>query len=85
MAENHFHEQSISSLRSRIDEIDTALIELWQERAGLSQEVGKIRISSGGTRLALSRELDRGCPAGDAEGACRESPARPQRSAVLSV
>jgi chorismate mutase len=58
MAENHFHEQSISSLRSRIDEIDTALIELWQERAGLSQEVGKIRISSGGTRLALSRELE---------------------------
>jgi chorismate mutase len=52
----------ISSLRSRIDEIDETIIGLWQERAALSQEVGKTRVASGGTRLVLARErqiLDR--------------------------
>jgi chorismate mutase len=52
----------ISSLRSRIDEIDETIIRLWQERAALSQEVGKTRVASGGTRLVLARErqiLDR--------------------------
>jgi chorismate mutase len=52
----------ISSLRTRIDEIDETIIRLWQERAALSQEVGKTRVASGGTRLVLARErqiLDR--------------------------
>ncbi|GII24179.1 chorismate mutase [Planosporangium mesophilum] len=52
----------IASLRTRIDEIDEAIIQLWQERAALSQEVGKTRVASGGTRLVLARErqiLDR--------------------------
>ncbi|HEV7898958.1 MAG TPA: chorismate mutase [Planosporangium sp.] len=55
-------EAHISSLRTRIDEIDQAIISLWQERAALSQEVGKTRVASGGTRLVLARErqiLDR--------------------------
>ncbi|WP_327029554.1 chorismate mutase [Micromonospora sp. NBC_01740] len=46
----------IVEIRERIDEIDRALIELWQERARLSQEVGVTRMASGGTRLVLSRE-----------------------------
>ncbi|MFI6229221.1 chorismate mutase [Micromonospora echinospora] len=46
----------IVAIRERIDEIDQQLIELWQERAGLSQQVGRTRIASGGTRLVLSRE-----------------------------
>jgi chorismate mutase len=48
----------IAQLRRRIDEIDSALIGLWQERAAISQEVGATRIASGGTRLVLSRERE---------------------------
>lgn len=48
----------IVQIRERIDEIDNALITLWQERAALSQEVGATRMASGGTRLVLSRERE---------------------------
>ncbi len=48
----------IGDLRQRIDEIDAALIQLWQERAAISQEVGATRVASGGTRLVLSRERE---------------------------
>jgi chorismate mutase len=48
----------ISGLRDRIDEIDATLIALWQERAAISQQVGKTRVASGGTRLVLSRERE---------------------------
>jgi chorismate mutase len=52
----------IAGLRERLDDIDAQLIELWQERARISQEVGRTRVASGGTRLVLNREneiLDR--------------------------
>jgi len=48
----------IAKLRTRIDEIDTALIRLWQERAAISQRVGAARVAAGGTRLALARERE---------------------------
>jgi chorismate mutase len=48
----------IGELRKRIDEIDATLIQLWQERAAISQEVGATRVASGGTRLVLSRERE---------------------------
>jgi chorismate mutase len=48
----------IASLRTRIDEIDQTIMRLWQERAALSQEVGKTRVASGGTRLVLARERE---------------------------
>jgi chorismate mutase len=48
----------IAGLRARIDEIDAAIIQLWQERAAISQEVGATRVASGGTRLVLSRERE---------------------------
>ncbi|SCL19478.1 chorismate mutase [Micromonospora nigra] len=48
----------ITEIRERIDEIDRALIGLWQERAALSREVGATRMASGGTRLVLSREQE---------------------------
>ncbi|GAA2620910.1 chorismate mutase [Paractinoplanes durhamensis] len=48
----------IRAKRERIDEIDQAIIDLWLERASLSQEVGKTRMASGGTRLVLSRERE---------------------------
>jgi chorismate mutase len=46
----------IKAMRERIDEIDQAIIDLWLERARLSQQVGRTRMASGGTRLVLSRE-----------------------------
>ncbi|QLQ36499.1 chorismate mutase [Micromonospora robiginosa] len=51
-------DHSITSLRDRIDEIDATLIAMWQERAGISRQIGALRLTSGGTRLALSRELE---------------------------
>ncbi|MEV4628983.1 chorismate mutase [Micromonospora sp. NPDC049523] len=48
----------ILAMRDRINEIDSALIALWQERANLSQQVGATRVASGGTRLVLSRERE---------------------------
>jgi len=48
----------ILNLRARIDEIDAALIALWQERAAISRTVGATRVASGGTRLVLSRERE---------------------------
>jgi chorismate mutase len=50
--------ENITGLRERIDEIDDAIIQLWQERAAISAEVGRVRIASGGTRLVLSRERE---------------------------
>ena len=46
----------IREMRQRIDEIDDAFIELWRERAQLSQRIGAARVAAGGTRLALRRE-----------------------------
>ena len=48
----------IKAMRDRIDEIDQAIIDLWLERAHLSQQVGRTRMASGGTRLVLSREQE---------------------------
>ena len=48
----------IMAMRARIDEIDAQLIALWQERAAISQQVGRTRVASGGTRLVLSRERE---------------------------
>ncbi len=50
--------ERILGMRERIDEIDRALIALWQERAALSKQVGQTRLASGGTRLVLSRERE---------------------------
>jgi chorismate mutase len=49
---------AIRGMRERIDEIDQTLIDLWLERSRLSQQVGRTRMASGGTRLVLSRERE---------------------------
>lgn len=49
---------AIPVMRRRIDEIDATIIRLWQERAGLSQQIGRARVAAGGTRLVLSREQE---------------------------
>ncbi len=51
-------EHVIGEMRERINEIDTTIIRLWQERAALSQRIGATRVASGGTRLVLSRERE---------------------------
>ena len=48
----------IKNIRERIDQIDQEIIDLWLERARLSQQVGRTRMASGGTRLVLSRERE---------------------------
>jgi chorismate mutase len=48
--------EHIAGLRNRLDEIDAKIMELWLERAAISQEVGRTRVASGGTRLVLNRE-----------------------------
>lgn len=48
----------IPMMRRRIDEIDAAIIQLWQERAAISQRIGSLRLASGGTRVVLAREQE---------------------------
>ncbi|MGY1832571.1 chorismate mutase [Geodermatophilus sp. SYSU D01180] len=46
----------IAELRGEIDACDAELIALVQRRLAVSQEIGELRRSTGGTRLSLSRE-----------------------------
>jgi chorismate mutase len=57
-AENAGADEHIAALRRRLDEIDQKLIDLWQERAAISHEVGVTRVAAGGTRLVLAREQE---------------------------
>ena len=57
-SDNAGADEHIASLRRRLDEIDQKLIELWQERAAISHEVGVTRVAAGGTRLVLAREQE---------------------------
>jgi chorismate mutase len=51
-------EQVIAEARGRIDDLDGRILALVQERMGVSAEVQRARIATGGPRLALSRELE---------------------------
>ena len=46
----------IGALREQIDDCDAQIIELVRRRLAVSQEIGALRTSTGGTRLSLSRE-----------------------------
>ena len=46
----------IGELRLEIDACDSEIIELVQRRLAISQQIGRLRAASGGTRLSLSRE-----------------------------
>lgn len=48
----------IAEARGRIDELDERIIELVRRRMGVSAEVQSARITTGGPRLALNRELE---------------------------
>ena len=46
----------IAELRGEIDACDAELIRLVRRRLAVSQEIGELRRTTGGTRLSLSRE-----------------------------
>ena len=48
----------ISELRTAIDDCDAEIIALVQRRLAISQEIGALRTSTGGTRLSLARESE---------------------------
>ena len=48
----------IAALRHEIDACDAEIIALVQRRLQISQEIGSLRASTGGTRLSLSREAE---------------------------
>jgi chorismate mutase len=48
----------ISTARDRIDELDGRIIALVQERIGISAEIQRARLESGGRRVHLSREME---------------------------
>lgn len=51
-------EQLIADCRERIDAIDDRIIGLIQERMAVSTVIQEARISSGGRRVHLSREME---------------------------
>ncbi|MER6332556.1 chorismate mutase [Streptomyces sp. NPDC001034] len=51
-------EATIAAARERIDAIDDRIIGLIQERTAVSAVVQQTRISSGGRRVSLSREME---------------------------
>ena len=51
-------DEHIRVLREEIDACDAEIIALVQRRLAISQEIGVLRASAGGTRLSLSREAE---------------------------
>lgn len=46
----------IGELRSQIDEVDRAILDLLQRRLSLSRQVQATRVAAGGVRVELARE-----------------------------
>ena len=51
-------DERIPALRAAIDDCDAEIISLVQRRLAISQEIGALRASAGGTRLSLAREAE---------------------------
>lgn len=47
----------IEALRAEIDSLDATILAAVKRRTEVSQEIGKVRMASGGTRLVHSREM----------------------------
>lgn len=47
----------IDDLRNEIDRLDAAILAAVKRRTEVSQEIGRARMASGGTRLVHSREM----------------------------
>ena len=48
---------NIDELRQEIDRLDAEILAAVKRRAEVSQEIGKARMATGGTRLVHSREM----------------------------
>jgi chorismate mutase len=49
--------RNIDDLRREIDRLDTEILAAVKRRTQVSQEIGRARMASGGTRLVHSREM----------------------------
>jgi chorismate mutase len=53
------HENTdVTEMRAEIDHLDTEILRLVKRRAEVSQNIGRVRMASGGTRIMVSREMD---------------------------
>jgi len=50
-------DMDIDSLRQEIDRLDAEILAAVKRRTEVSQEIGRARMASGGTRLVHSREM----------------------------
>ena len=57
MAGEELTESDIDALRAEIDRLDAAILAAVTRRREISQQIGKVRMASGGTRLVHSREM----------------------------
>lgn len=57
MAAEELTESGIDALRSEIDQLDATILAAVKRRTEISQQIGKVRMASGGTRLVHSREM----------------------------
>ena len=57
MTTDELTESGIDDLREEIDRLDAAILAAVRRRTEVSQQIGKVRMASGGTRLVHSREM----------------------------
>ena len=50
------HSLDLAALRARIDELDTELVRLIEERTAVSEQIGRARRAAGGPRIVHARE-----------------------------
>jgi chorismate mutase len=55
-ADGRTADERITDLRGEIDACDAEIVRLVRRRLAVSQEIGELRRTTGGTRLSLSRE-----------------------------
>jgi chorismate mutase len=58
MAEPTDVRTQVEELREAIDDLDARIIDLLAQRTRLSGQIQQIRVSSGGPRMVLRREMD---------------------------
>ena len=57
MTTEELTEAGIDALRAEIDQLDATILAAVKRRREISQQIGKVRMASGGTRLVHSREM----------------------------
>ena len=57
MTTEELTETGIDARRAEIDHLDATILAAVKRRREISQQIGKVRMASGGTRLVHSREM----------------------------